>query len=266
MAVVDDGVVGPVRLLDLVQRLGDQVGPHAIAGEEGKTRFEEVEPPQRRELVEHQQQLAAMGLAAPALQLLGEPPRDQVEHQAHQRPRARQVRGRHDEIERMRPVRIHQVGDRKVAAAGGLGDDGVAVQAQQADRGRDHARALVRHLVHDRAGVIGDGRMHLGRVVGAEVVGRHHHPQRAVDGARRVGQETRDTGERLLLLGVEHVQDGANQQPIGGLLPVVADLAGTLGIDQDVGDVLHVPDLVRALAHLQQRIEAGGARRRSGRT
>ena len=29
-------------------------------------------------------------------------------------------------------------------------------------------------------------------------------------------------------------------------------------IDQDVGDVLHIAHLLRALAHLQQRIEAGG--------
>jgi hypothetical protein len=31
-------------------------------------------------------------------------------------------------------------------------------------------------------------------------------------------------------------------------------------IDRDVGDVLHVADLVRALAHLQERVVAGGTR------
>ena len=61
------------------------------------------------------------------------------------------------------------------------------------------------------------------------------------------------------VFGVEHVQDGADQQGVRGLLPVVAPLARAFGIDQDVGDVLHVAHLVRAAAHFEQRVEAGGA-------
>jgi hypothetical protein len=62
------------------------------------------------------------------------------------------------------------------------------------------------------------------------------------------------------LLGVEHVQDGSGQQGMRRLLPVVAPLLGTFRVHQDVGDVLHVPNLVRALAHLEQRVEPGGQR------
>ena len=85
-------------------------------------------------------------------------------------------------------------------------------------------------------------------------------PQGAQDRARGIGEEGRDAGQRLLLLGVEHVQDGAGQQRVGGLLPVVAPLRAPFRIDQDVGDVLDIAHLVRALAHLQQRIEARRAR------
>ena len=74
----------------------------------------------------------------------------------------------------------------------------------------------------------------------------------------------RHARQRLLALGVEHVQDGAGQQRVGGLVPVIAPLARPFRIDQDVGDVLDIAHLVRALAHLQQRIEARRARGWSG--
>ena len=45
-----------VGLLDLVQRLRDQEALQAVAGHEGERALEEVEPAERRELVEHQQQ------------------------------------------------------------------------------------------------------------------------------------------------------------------------------------------------------------------
>jgi hypothetical protein len=107
---------------------------------------------------------------------------------------------------------------------------------------------LARDRRHDR--------VRHGRVVGAEVVGGQHDPERAQDRARRIGEEGGHARQRLLLLGIEHVQDGAGQQGVGGLVPVVAPLARAFRVDQDVGDVLHVAHLVRALAHLQQRIEA----------
>ena len=99
-----------------------------------------------------------------------------------------------------------------------------------------------------------------GRRVGAEMIGGQHHAQRALDRARRIGQKGGDARQRLVVLGVEHMQDGADQQGMGGLLPMVAPLARAFRIDQDVGDVLHVAHLVLALAHLEQWIEAGGER------
>src|SRR5262245_4627803 len=41
---------------------------------------------------------------------------------------------------------------------------------------------------------------------------------------------------------------------------MIATVAGTLWIDQDVGDVLHIAHFLGAFAYFQQRIEAGGAR------
>ena len=88
-------------------------------------------------------------------------------------------------------------------------------------------------------------------LVGAEVVGGHHDPQRAADRARGIGEEAGDAGQRLLVLGIEHVQDGADQERVRGLLPVIAALARALRIDQDIGDVLDVAHLVRPLADLE---------------
>ena len=53
----------PIGLLDLVQALGDQEAPDAVARHERERALEEVEAPERRELVEHQEQLlpAAIG-------------------------------------------------------------------------------------------------------------------------------------------------------------------------------------------------------------
>src|SRR3546814_8374076 len=56
MAIVEDGVVLAIGLLDLVQALRDEEGADAIACQEGEARLEEVEASKHRELVEHHQQ------------------------------------------------------------------------------------------------------------------------------------------------------------------------------------------------------------------
>ncbi len=56
MAVVQDGVVGTVGLLDLIEGLGDEKALQSVTGHESQRRFEEVEAPQSRKLVEHEQQ------------------------------------------------------------------------------------------------------------------------------------------------------------------------------------------------------------------
>src|SRR5690606_41310945 len=60
-----------LSLFDLIEALGDEEGAHAVAGEEGEARLEEVEPPQRRELVEHHEQLASAGVVL-RMKVLGE--------------------------------------------------------------------------------------------------------------------------------------------------------------------------------------------------
>ena len=97
--------------------------------------------------------------------------------------------------------------------------------------------------------------MHKRFRVAAKVVGRQHDPQRAFDGPARIGQERRDAMQRLVFFGVEHMQNSACQQGMGRFLPVVAPLAGAVGIDQDIGDVLDIAHLGRTLAHFEQRIE-----------
>ena len=93
-------MVLPIRLVDLVQALGDEEAADAIAGHEGQRRLEEVEAPQRRELVEHQQELVAALDAVGAIERFREAPPDLVEDQANERLRPRNIRRRHHEVQR----------------------------------------------------------------------------------------------------------------------------------------------------------------------
>ena len=86
-----------------------------------------------------------------ALQILGQAAADLVEDQADQRLGAADVGGRHDEVERRRPRSADEVGDAPVAAARHLGDDGIAIEAEEGHGGRQHARALVVGFVEQLA-------------------------------------------------------------------------------------------------------------------
>jgi hypothetical protein len=87
--------------------------------------------------------------------------------------------------------------------------------------------------------------------------GLHHGGERGFDRTLRIGQEGGDAGERFVLLGIEDMEDGADQERVAGLLPVISFLERALWIDQDVGDVLNVADLPFAAANLEQRIVGG---------
>ncbi|QYU70876.1 acetyl-CoA carboxylase biotin carboxylase subunit [Leptolyngbya sp. 15MV] len=163
------------------------------------------------------------------------------------------VGGWDDEVERDRFARLDQVGDAPVAATGHLCDDRIAVEAKEAHRRREHAGSFVVRLVEQLARGGGNDRV---RPI-TEMRRRHHRGERPLDRAARIGEETRDAGEGLVLLGIEDVEDGADQQRVAGLLPVVPPLQCTLGIDQDVGDVLDVAHLAIAAADLEQRVVGG---------
>ncbi len=76
----------------------------------------------------------------------------------------------------------------------------------------------------------------------------------------RVGQEIRDAGQRLVGLGIENMQDRAGQERMAGFLPMVPAFQRALGIDQNVGDVLHITYLGVAATDLEQRIVSRGFR------
>ncbi len=59
MGIVENGVVLAIGLDDLIEGLRNEIGPDAIARHEGQRRLKEIQSPQRRKLVQHQQQLAA---------------------------------------------------------------------------------------------------------------------------------------------------------------------------------------------------------------
>src|SRR5690606_27493705 len=88
----------------------------------------------------------------------------------------------------------------------------------------------------------------------AQVRRLHHGGKRGLDWPLRIREESGDAGERLVFFGIEDMEDGADQESVAGLLPVIAFLEGAFGVDQDVGDVLDVADLPLAAPNLKQRI------------
>src|SRR5712671_901981 len=88
----------------------------------------------------------------------------------------------------------------------------------------------------------------------AEMRSRQHRIQRRLDRTRRIGQEVRNAGERLVGFRVQDMQNRANKQGVTGLLPMIAALERAFGIDEDVGDILSVADLTVTFADLEERI------------
>ena len=98
-----------------------------------------------------------------------------------------------------------------------------------------------------------------GLAVAAQMVGRHHVAERGLKGPQRVGHEARHPRKRLVLFGVQDVEDHADQKRMAGLLPMVAAFQGAFRVHQNIGDVLHVADFVRSLADFEQWIVTGAA-------
>ena len=88
----------------------------------------------------------------------------------------------------------------------------------------------------------------------AKMLRRHHCAKRGLDRTFRVGQKARDPGKRLVLLRIENVKDGSNEQGVAGLLPVVPPFQRPLGIDEHVGDILDVANLPFPSSYFQERI------------
>lgn len=94
----------------------------------------------------------------------------------------------------------------------------------------------------------------------AQVLRRRHPVQSQLERASRVTEEVSDAAQRLVLARVEHMQDGADQQRVRGLFPVVAAFECAVGIDQNIGHVLHVAHFMRAAPDFQQRVVGGRLR------
>jgi hypothetical protein len=122
--------------------------------------------------------------------------------------------------------------------AGDLGDDRIAVEAEN-DMAVDSTpdRSLSDLFSSSRAALAMTG---CGPA--SPRCGCPSSRERRLRSFVRIGEERRDAGERLVLLGIENMEDRADQQGVAGLLPMVALFEAAFGIDQDVGDVLDVAD------------------------
>ena len=131
-----------------------------------------------------------------------------------------------------------------------LGDHRVAIKAEEGHGGRQHAGPLILALVEQLLRRRGDDRVD----AISQMAGGLHPVERRLDLALGVRQKRRDTGEALFLLGVENMEDRADEQGVAGLLPVVSTLEASFGIDQHVGDILHVAHFPRAAPDFEERI------------
>ena len=150
--------------------------------------------------------------------------------------------------------RFDQIADPPVAAARHLGDHRIAIEPEEAHGRREHAGALVLGLVEKLPG----GRRHDRDAARSPRCGVAIMACSVFSiGARGIGQEIGDAGERLVGLGVENMEDRADQERVAGLFPMIAAFERAFGIDQDIGDVLDVAHLGVAAADFEQRIVGG---------
>ena len=91
------------------------------------------------------------------------------------------------------------------------------------------------------------------------MVGRRHDPQRLFERLRGIGQDFGDAGERLVLVGIEDVKNYADEQGVAGFLPMGTAFKGAFRVNQNIGNVLDVPDFGSTFAHFQKRIVASAS-------
>ena len=139
MTIIQDRIIGPVSLFDLVQGLSDQIGADAIACHEGECTFKEVQPPERRKLIQHEEQFPAVLFG----QIFRQPASNLVKDQPDQRLRPRQVGWRDDQIERKRALPFNQVLDAPVRPAGDFCDHGVTIKRQETHSRGQNPGALI---------------------------------------------------------------------------------------------------------------------------
>src|SRR5665213_885329 len=128
VAIAENGIIWPIGLLDLIERLRDEETLETIACHEGECAFEEVEPSEGWKLIEHQQHTVSLTLG---LQVLGQTSADLIEDQADERFCPRDVGWRHDEIEGGWPFAADQFTNAPVTAPRHCGNDRIAVEAKK---------------------------------------------------------------------------------------------------------------------------------------
>jgi hypothetical protein len=130
----------------------------------------------------------------------------------------------------------NEIIDPPVAVRCDLGDDGIAIKAKERHGSRKDAGAFVLALVQKFAG----GRRDDGMGPVAKMLRRHHGAERLFDRPLRIREKISNAGELLVFFGIEHMQDGADQEGVTGLLPMATPLERAFRVDENVGDILNV--------------------------
>ncbi len=79
---------------------------------------------------------------------------------------------------------------------------------------------------------------------------------RSVVSMVRLGSDRKLATPASVLSGlrVQNMENGADEQGVAGLFPMIAPLERAFGINQDVGDILHIAHLAVATPHFKQRV------------
>src|SRR3954451_14373052 len=159
MAIVEDRIIWPVGLFDLIERLSDQEAFQAITRHKCQRGFEEVEPSEGGKLVQHQEHPMPMLLST---EIFRQPSPDLVEYQPYQRLGSAYVGWRHDQVQRGRLSAFDEVTDAPIASSRDLRDNGIAVKTEKRHCRRQYAGALVFALGKKLACGRGNDRMWTG--------------------------------------------------------------------------------------------------------
>jgi hypothetical protein len=172
----------------------------------------------------------------------------------HERLGAADIGRRHHQVEASGRLLLYKVADAPIALARDGGDDGIAIEPKKRHGGRQDGGAFVFALVEELARGAGDDGMD---AAFAQMRRRHHGSQCRFDWSARIGQEIGDPGKGFVRLGVENMENRADEERMAGLLPMIAALQRAFGVDEDIGDVLDIADFPFAAPDLQQGIVGG---------
>ena len=113
MRVVKDGIILPIRFLNLVETLRYHETLDPVSGHERQLRFKKTKTSKTGKLIEHHEQSVFIVLSS-KFQLFGESPTKLVQDKAHERLGTVNITWRNNQVQGNRVLAVHQVMNTKI--------------------------------------------------------------------------------------------------------------------------------------------------------